>query len=243
MFCLFQGDVFWRELLIRHWTCWRWRGESGLCGVDQLVGLVVNTSYLLSWHQTKAATRINPSNSWKYGWNLYGLAFSLRLHDLPSAQTLLLYPRVAVWKVLSWYTIHHHWNVSPVSYLRETSSHRDGGREEKFEIIDTETERAFLDLFHGKFDFRIDPVLKRNGRITEWPTGGKCFEWKSFFFFPLRPTVIEAQLNYIDWRNGSMASQLIFKLPHSPSLSPALYLTWVIFIKYLSPAQVYHSVP
>lgn len=38
-------------------------------------------------------------------------------------------------------------------------------------------------------------------------------------FFPLRPTVIEVQLNYIDWRDGSIGSQLIFKLPHSLFLS------------------------
>lgn len=50
---------------------------------------------------------------------------SISRHDLPSVQTLLFYLWVAVWKVLSWYTIHHHWNTSPVSYLRQTSSHRD----------------------------------------------------------------------------------------------------------------------
>lgn len=74
-------------------------------------------------------------------------------------------------------------------------------------------------------------------------------EWVKVFsvedaelFSPLRPTVIEVQLNYIDWRDGSMASLLLLKLPHSSSLSSAIHLKWVIFIKYLSPAQVYHSV-
>lgn len=43
-----------------------------------------------------------------------------------------------------------------------------------------------------------------------------------FFFFPLRLTVIAVQLNYIDWRDESIASQLIFKLSHSLPLSSAL---------------------
>lgn len=61
-------------------------------------------------------------------WSCHGLTFSLHLHISPwlSVQTVLLYLWVAVWKVLSWHTIHHRWNTSPVSYLRETSSDRDG---------------------------------------------------------------------------------------------------------------------
>lgn len=37
----------------------------------------------------------------------------------------------------------------------------------------------------------------------------------AFFFLPLTPTVIEVQLYDLDWRDGSIASQLIFKTPHS----------------------------
>jgi len=44
----------------------------------------------------------------------------------------------------------------------------------------------------------------------------------------LRPTVIEAQLYYIDWRDGSIPSQLVIKLSHSPAFCSALHLRWVI---------------
>lgn len=52
---------------------------------------------------------------------------------------------------------------------------------------------------------------------------GKCLEWKrQSFFFPLRPTVIEAQLNYIDCRDGSMSLPAHLQTPTlllSPQLS------------------------
>lgn len=51
---------------------------------------------------------------------------------LSVAQTVSLDLLVAVWKVLSWYTIHHHWNTSPASYLTgDISQEREGGKKFK----------------------------------------------------------------------------------------------------------------
>lgn len=63
------------------------------------------------------------------------LNFLFRLHDLASVS---LYLWAAVWKVLSWHAIHRLWNASPVSYLRETSSHREMTKEAFWSFQNTE---------------------------------------------------------------------------------------------------------
>lgn len=110
-FYLFQGNVFWRELLIRHRTCRHRWGESALSerrhpvDLDQLcVGLLANThiSGSLASNQRDRnrgtwkvyrKTATGSSNSSKRGWNLHSLTFSgsISVRGLPSVQTVLLY--------------------------------------------------------------------------------------------------------------------------------------------------------
>lgn len=78
--------------------------------------------------------------SFCHSFSLFASPLSLSLPDLLAVQTVLLYLCVAVWKVLSWYTIPPR-KAPPVSpylcvrhHLRETEGGWDGERDREIEV-------------------------------------------------------------------------------------------------------------